>query len=157
MMVWAAISWYSLGPIITLHSRINAREYVDMLGNLVHPTMETLFPNKDTVFQDDNAPVHTAGTVSSWLEIHVGELQHLPWPAQLPGLNIIEPLCSVFGTSVRNRFPPLKQLEDRLQEELHKIPLKTVQNLCESSLRRNTGCIEGKRWSNHMLIKKSIR
>jgi hypothetical protein len=28
----------------------------------------------------------------SWFEEHESELEHLPWPAQLPGLNIIEPL-----------------------------------------------------------------
>jgi hypothetical protein len=35
-MVWAAISWYSLGPIITLHDRITAREYVERLGIQMH-------------------------------------------------------------------------------------------------------------------------
>jgi hypothetical protein len=33
VMVLAAISWYSLGPIIILHGRITAREYMDRLGN----------------------------------------------------------------------------------------------------------------------------
>jgi hypothetical protein len=28
-IVWAAILWYSVGPIITLHGRTTAREYVD--------------------------------------------------------------------------------------------------------------------------------
>jgi hypothetical protein len=29
-MVWAAISWCSVGPIVTLHGRITAREYVQV-------------------------------------------------------------------------------------------------------------------------------
>jgi hypothetical protein len=33
--------------------------------------------------------VPTDGTVQSWFEEHEGELQHLPWPAQSPDLNII--------------------------------------------------------------------
>jgi hypothetical protein len=45
---------YSLGTIITLHGRITAREYVDRLGNQVHPMIQTLFPNNDAVFQDDS-------------------------------------------------------------------------------------------------------
>jgi hypothetical protein len=53
-MVLAAMS-YSVGPIITLHGQITAREYMDRLGNLVHPMIQTLFRN-DAVFQEDNAP-----------------------------------------------------------------------------------------------------
>jgi hypothetical protein len=59
---------------------------VDRLGNQVHPIIQTLFPNNDAVFQDDNAPIHTAATVQSWFEEREGELQHLPWPAQSPDL-----------------------------------------------------------------------
>jgi hypothetical protein len=39
--------------------------------------IQTLFPNNGAVFQDDNAPIHTAGTVQSWCEEHEGEHQHL--------------------------------------------------------------------------------
>jgi hypothetical protein len=37
VMVWAVILWYSVGPVITLHGRFTAREYMDRLGNQVHP------------------------------------------------------------------------------------------------------------------------
>jgi hypothetical protein len=56
---------YSVGPILTLHGQITARVYVDMLGNQVHPMIQTLYPNNDAVFQDDSAPIHTAGTNQS--------------------------------------------------------------------------------------------
>jgi hypothetical protein len=57
--------------------------------------IQTLFPNNDAVFQDDSAPSDTAGTVQLWFKEHEGELQHLPWPAQSPDLNISEPLWAV--------------------------------------------------------------
>jgi hypothetical protein len=66
---------YSVDPIITLHDRNTAREYMNRMVNQVHPTIQTLFPN-DAVYQD-NAPIHTAGTVQSWFEEHEGGLQHL--------------------------------------------------------------------------------
>jgi hypothetical protein len=56
---------FSVGPIITVHGRITAREYVDKLGNQVHPKIQTLFPNNDVVFEDENAPIHRAGTFQS--------------------------------------------------------------------------------------------
>jgi hypothetical protein len=86
----------------------------------VHPVYETLFPKNDAVLQDDNTPIHTAGTVQAWFEEHECELHCLPWPAQSPNLNIAELLWSVLETRMRNRFPPprsLKKLKDILQEE----------------------------------------
>jgi len=32
VMIWAAMSWYSAGPIVTLNGRITASDYVDTLG-----------------------------------------------------------------------------------------------------------------------------
>jgi hypothetical protein len=46
------------------HGRITAREFMDRLGNQVHPMTQTIFPNNDAVFQDQ-------------FEEHEGELQHL--------------------------------------------------------------------------------
>jgi hypothetical protein len=126
------IAKYSAAPIITLHGRITARDYVDRLGNQMHPMIQNLFPKNEAVFQDDNASSHTAGTVQSCFEEHEFELRYLPWPVQSSYLNIIERLWSVLETTVRNRFllPRfLKHLEDILQEEWYKIPLETVQNL----------------------------
>jgi hypothetical protein len=141
---------YSVGPIITLHGRITAWEYVDRLCNQVHPMVQTLFPNNDAVFRDD---IHTAGTVRSWFEEHEGKLQHHPWPTQSPYLNITEPLWSVLETTVRNRFPSpksLKQIEDVLQEERYKIPRETVQNLYESIRRRIASVLKAKVAQHHI-------
>jgi hypothetical protein len=80
-MIWAAITWYSLGTIITLHGRITAREYVDTLRNQVQLMIQKLFPNNDAVFQDESTPIHIAGSVQSWFEEHEDECLHLPWPA----------------------------------------------------------------------------
>jgi hypothetical protein len=106
-----------------------------------------LFLNNDAVFQDENGHIHTARTVLSWFEEHEGELQHLPWPAQSPHLNITEPLWPLPETRVRNRFPPptsLNQLEDVLQEEWYKIPLWSVQNLYEAIPRRTAAVLKAK-------------
>jgi hypothetical protein len=48
---------YSVGPIITLHGQITAREYTRRLGNQVCPMIQTLFPNNAAVYQDDIGPI----------------------------------------------------------------------------------------------------
>jgi hypothetical protein len=77
VMIWAAISWYSVNPIITSHGRITAREYVDRLYNQVHPMIQTLFSKSHVVLQNNNDPIDTAETVQSLFEEHEGKLQHL--------------------------------------------------------------------------------
>jgi hypothetical protein len=109
--------------------------------------IQTLFLNNNAAFQDNNTPIHTAGTVQSWFEEHKGELQYLPWPAQSSDLNTTEPLWSVLENRVRSRFPPptsSKQLEDVLQEEWYKISLETVQNLYKSILTRIAAVLKEK-------------
>jgi hypothetical protein len=41
---------------------------MNRLGNQVQPMIQTLFPNYDTVFQDDNATIHIAELFSHGLK-----------------------------------------------------------------------------------------
>ncbi len=98
----------------------------------MHPVVQTLYPEGGAVYQDDNAPIHTARLVTERFDEHESEVEHLPWPAQSPDLNIIETLYGVLEERVRKCFPPPASCSDLatvLQEEWLKIPLATVQDL----------------------------
>jgi len=139
---WRRIFHDLVISILVFHQSYNYLEwsnyvsdYVDILGSRVHPMIQMLFPNNNAVFQDDSLPIHIARCVKSWFEEHEDALKHLPWPAQLPDLNIIKPLFSVLESRVRSRFPPpssLKQLGDVLHEKWYNIPLETIQNIHDS-------------------------
>ena len=64
VLIWGAISWYSAGPVIALNGKITASDYVE----------------------DDSSHIQSQ-KCSVWFEEHEDAL-HLPWPAQLPYLNI---------------------------------------------------------------------
>jgi hypothetical protein len=48
--VFLAISWYYAGPKTTPNGRITSCDYVDILGNQLHPVVQMLFPNHDAYF-----------------------------------------------------------------------------------------------------------
>jgi hypothetical protein len=75
--MWAAISCYSAGPVITLNGRITTSDYLVILGNQVLPVVQ-MFSNSDAVFQSDNSPIHTTRNVQSWFEEHENAHHHLP-------------------------------------------------------------------------------
>ena len=79
--------------------------------------VQGLFPDGDGIFQDDDAPIHTAHVVKNWYEEHESELRHIEWPPQFLDLNIIEHLWYVLERQFRNHYPPpscLKELEQVL-------------------------------------------
>jgi hypothetical protein len=100
------VALYPVSPIITLHDRITARQYVDRLGNKCILWSRRYSRTTMQFTKRRQCPLQTTGTVLSWFAGHEGELQHLPSPAESPDLNIIEPLWSVLETRMRNKFPP---------------------------------------------------
>ena len=68
VVVWVAMSWNSLGLIVALHDRSNSKDYLNILGDHVHPMVMVIFPDGDGIFQNGNAQKHTAHVVMNWYE-----------------------------------------------------------------------------------------
>ncbi|GFX12088.1 transposable element Tcb2 transposase [Trichonephila clavipes] len=118
-----AISWRDLGPLVTLHGKVKATHYVNILGDQVHPFVQTSFPGECPLYQDDNAPIHTAKIVQEWFAEHERE------------------------SKLRARFPPpstISALETALHEEWLHIPLQVVHDLYASIPRRIQSVIQSK-------------
>ncbi|GFT73811.1 transposable element Tcb2 transposase [Trichonephila clavipes] len=101
LMVWGAISWRGLGPLVNLHGKVKVAHYVNILGDQVHPFVQNSFPGECPLYQDDNSPIHTAKIVQEWFAEHEGEVGHLDWLPQSPDLNIIEHLWGYLESKLR--------------------------------------------------------
>ncbi|GFT33127.1 retrovirus-related Pol polyprotein from transposon TNT 1-94 [Trichonephila clavipes] len=64
VMIWAAVSWFSAGPIVTLKGKITKEKYREILADQILPMMQTLFPAEDGIFLDDNT---NHGLMNTWL------------------------------------------------------------------------------------------
>ncbi|GFW97885.1 transposable element Tcb1 transposase [Trichonephila clavipes] len=97
--------------------------------------MRIVFPQDDSIFQQDNARCHTAASVRAWFEEHQDEFTVLPWPANSPELNPIENLWDHLDRVVRAMDPQprnLAQLATALESAWLNIPENTFRDLSDS-------------------------
>ncbi len=71
-----------VGPLYFLKTKVTAHVYQEILEHFMLNSADQLFKDADFIFQQDLAPVHTAKSTKSWLNVGV--------PANSPDLNPIE-------------------------------------------------------------------
>ena len=64
IMIWGCISTRGMGDFHILEGRLSACGYIGILEYKLRPFTSPVFPNGNFSFQQDNAPCHTAHTVS---------------------------------------------------------------------------------------------
>jgi transposase len=145
VMVWGCFTKNKLGPLVRLEGRITAKIYIEMLQKNLVPFIKSLENSNNYIFQEDNAPIHTAKIAKKWKENN--NIPSLPWPAQSPDLNPIENLWHELERKVRSHNPLPKNKENLwqiLQEEWFKLEKDKYNNLINSMSNRVAAVIENK-------------
>ena len=88
VMIWGCITFNRVGTLDFLEGSINALKYTDILEDNLWPVVARHFPQNNSIFLDDNAPIHRAQKVMAYRVKN--KIKMLSWPAQSPDLNIIE-------------------------------------------------------------------
>ena len=91
-MFWAAFGWEIQTNLVVMRSDPNAprggvtaRRYIEVLEEHL-----PIILNSDSIFIQDNAPIHKAHTVQAWFRNIAIKL--VDWPPYSPDLNPIENL-----------------------------------------------------------------
>lgn len=78
----------------------SSKSYTDALENGLIG-----FYTPDSIFQQDNARIHTSDHTKLWFEMH--GIHMIEWPPHSPDLNPIEVVWSLLKRELFNRYPLL--------------------------------------------------
>lgn len=149
VMVWGAISYYGTFKLKFLKTTMNALCYNDILKE-TFPHIHNLFGPLPWIYQHDNAPIHTARVVKTYIESQNVEL--LRWPPYSPDLNIIE---NVWGWLTRQvygsgqQYSSIPELTEAIELAWSSISLTYLANLYASLPNRMCEVLEQKGGSTH--------
>jgi hypothetical protein len=82
VMIWGCFTWTGLGSGTFCSDHMKSAEYLDILGNHVHPSMDFDFADGTGILQDDTARIHRAHVVQSWFSEHEGSFRQMVCPPQ---------------------------------------------------------------------------
>ena len=117
-MVFAMISVVATGPLVRLHGKINTTVCKEILKKHVLNFGTAI--KQLTVFMQDNAPCHTAGSVKTFLSEE--DVTVMEWPAQSLGMNPIENVSTLLNERANEKNPRnIEELWINLKGEWEKI------------------------------------
>ena len=133
---WGCITSQGVGSFYIYDGRLKQYDYIEILQNSMLPTKKKYFRNrKDCLFQQDNAPCHTAGSVKEWLARNKVNL--LPWCPRSPDLNPIENLWSWMEKKLTEfRVTSTSNLKELLAKIWQEVTPELCANLIHSMPRR---------------------
>ena len=130
VMVWGCMSANGVGPLLRLGKPYNATSYNTILHEVVKPFSSDNLP-EDFIFQQDNAPVHTARKVKQSLQYL--RFNVMDWPPQSPDLNVIEHLWGIIKKHLQTiHFKRTDDLWCQIQEIWANISTDTCRKLVAS-------------------------
>ena len=147
IMVWGAICSNGAAFISRIDRKINAATYQNMLAEVVFDENTQILP-EGFVFQQDNAPAHTAATTRDFFMQR--SISVLEWPPYSPDLNIIENVWGIVSKKVYEggkSYETCDELWESVSNHFLAISDETVQNLFQSIPSRLVQVVElrGKR------------
>lgn len=149
VMVWGAVSYYGTVELDFQSSRMTAETYKCILGR-AFPKLNELFGGHRWVFQQDNAPIHTARLTKAWIQGQNVDL--LPWPPYSPDLNIMENVWGWLSRKVYEggrQFETKEELVETIKSSWSEISLDYLSSLYDSMHRRLLEVIENSGGSTH--------
>ena len=142
VMVWGSMAQSGVGSLRIMEGSVTSASYVRLLSTCLQRDGESLVGD-NFIFQQDNAPAHTAKATKNWFERK--KIDVLQWPAQSPDLNPIEHFWVIMKRRVAQKCPQsIPHLIKIIEEVWKSISSETTKRLVQSMPRRVRAVIGAK-------------
>lgn len=145
VMVWGCFVGEIKGPLVFCDEfreekeKITAKTYLKILEAHLLPFQRIVYDlsSPHLIFQQDNAPIHTAKIVTKWFEEK--NIETINWPANSPDLNPIENIWRLLKDNIQKHesFPrTVTELKATLIEEWSRFDVSILREVVDSMPRR---------------------
>ena len=138
LMFWGCFKDSRVGALVEVKLKMKSHDYLNLLkDNLNHDDMQ----RNNTIMQHDNAPIHKAAVVTTWLREQ--EFNVLDWPPQSPDLNPIENVWAHVKSELdKQNITSKEMMRQRIQQIWANIDGSFLQKLVDSMPRRVAAVIK---------------
>ncbi|XP_023238255.1 uncharacterized protein LOC111637078 [Centruroides sculpturatus] len=103
--LWGWMSSAGPGELVCIDGHLTAVQYIEILEQMLLPTVRAVYGEERFFFVHDRSPVHTAGIVKRWLE-QQPQVADMGWPGRGADLNPIEHVWSELARGPINAANP---------------------------------------------------
>ena len=136
LMLWAGFSMYGKTPLVKISTRMNSRNYIEMLNDVLIPFSDD-FMDGDFMYQQDNASIHVSKESKAWFASV--DIELLDWPARSPDLNPMENLWGILARKVYHggrKYSSIQELEVAVRHYWRQIDTSMLEKLVNSMSNR---------------------
>lgn len=109
---WGWMSSMGPGELVEVGGKFNSHNYLDILRDVMLPTVRIVYPHEHIYFVQDNCAIHKARVVRNWLQTQE-DVTIINWPSKSPDLNPIE---NLWGQMILNWDSSDVRNKNNLQE-----------------------------------------
>ncbi|KAI8423945.1 hypothetical protein MSG28_002615 [Choristoneura fumiferana] len=113
---WGWMSSLGPGELVAIGGRMNSERYLEVLKDVMLPSVRVAYPEGQIYLVHDNSSVHKSKIVKDWLNSQK-EITVFEWPAKSPDLNPIE---NLWGQMVLNWDSSEIRSKKNLDNEVNK-------------------------------------